>query len=221
MKERTFTGARRVLWDAMQARQPRVTMKALSEAIGKNAAYIQQYLDRNSPESLGEEEREAIARYLQIDPNRLRDQPVTKIGGSTSFPIRMAPPPAYGGPDLPIMGRAHGAGGSYITLNTGRVGMTERPAFLIGVTDAFAFYVVEDSMVPRFKPGELCYVNPNKPPVAGDDVLIEFEDGSGVVKELIRQTEGKVTVRQHNPPKTLSYDLAKVKTIRFIQGSRR
>lgn len=221
MKTRSYAGARKVLWEAMQSHQPPVSMKDLSKVIGKNDAYIQQFLDRNTPRVLPEREREIIARHLGVDEDYLRDDSRLKLGGPTAFPIRRAPALGYGAPDLPIMGRAHGAGGTYISLNTGRVGMTERPAYLIGVEDGFAFYVVEESMVPRFRPGELCYVNPNKPPVAGDDVLIEFEDGSGVVKEFVRQTDAKVIAKQHNPPKTVTYDLAKVKSVRFIQGARR
>jgi phage repressor protein C with HTH and peptisase S24 domain len=76
-------------------------------------------------------------------------------------------------------------------------------------------------MSPRFEPGETLYINPHKPAVTGDDVLIEFVDGTGVVKRF-RKIEGDAVLAcQFNPVRNLEYPLDTVKKIYLIDGSRR
>lgn len=43
----------------------------LSALLGRNAAYIQQYIDRGSPKRLGDEDRRRLAIYLNIDEREL------------------------------------------------------------------------------------------------------------------------------------------------------
>lgn len=52
-------------------RQNRDDYSALSRMIGRNPAYIQQFIKRGSPKRLGETERRILARYFQIDEVRL------------------------------------------------------------------------------------------------------------------------------------------------------
>lgn len=49
-------------------------LKSLSEKIGRNSAYLQQYVTRGSPRELGEPEREAVADLLGVDPNVFRSE---------------------------------------------------------------------------------------------------------------------------------------------------
>lgn len=44
----------------------------LSRLIGRNAAYIQQYIKRGSPKRLAEKDRQVLARYLGVDEALLR-----------------------------------------------------------------------------------------------------------------------------------------------------
>lgn len=44
---------------------------ALSRLIGRNAAYIQQYIKRGSPRKLDEEDRQTLARYFGVDESVL------------------------------------------------------------------------------------------------------------------------------------------------------
>ena len=47
-------------------------LKKASLAIGKNAAYVHQYIYRGTPKVLPEDVREALARFLEIEPSELR-----------------------------------------------------------------------------------------------------------------------------------------------------
>ena len=47
-------------------------LKSASLALGRNAAYVHQYVYRGTPKILPEDVREALARYLEVDPGELR-----------------------------------------------------------------------------------------------------------------------------------------------------
>ena len=48
---------------------------ALSRLIGRNAAYVQQYIKRGIPKRLAEEDRRLLARYFQVSEERLGGLP--------------------------------------------------------------------------------------------------------------------------------------------------
>lgn len=51
-------------------------LKKASLAVGKNAAYIHQYLYRGTPKILPEDVRVALARFLEVEPDELRHHEV-------------------------------------------------------------------------------------------------------------------------------------------------
>ncbi|MDI9349697.1 MAG: S24 family peptidase [Candidatus Symbiobacter sp.] len=60
-----------------------LTLSEVSRAIGRNHAYLQQYLQRGSPRILPEEVRYALGRYFGVDPNNfsaLRDHTARGYG---------------------------------------------------------------------------------------------------------------------------------------------
>lgn len=56
------------------------------------------------------------------------------------------------------------------------IDFVERPAALAGVRNLFAVYIVNDSMYPEHKHGDLRFVAPDRPARPGDTVLIEARD---------------------------------------------
>jgi len=81
-----------------------------------------------------------------------------------------------------------------------------RPLGLAGVSGVFAVYVEGDSMFPRFKSGDLVFVNPARQPTPGCDVIVEIAPSRGeaagpaYIKRLLRRTAETVVLRQFNPP---------------------
>ncbi len=55
------------------------TLKAASEAMGHNHAYLQQYVAGRSPETLGERERDYLVKQFGIDADRLKPTPVALL----------------------------------------------------------------------------------------------------------------------------------------------
>lgn len=123
--------------------------------------------------------------------------------------------------DLPVLG--HGEGGKDgLFFDNGEVRQyVPRPATLLRVNQAYAIFMHGHSMEPRFREGELLYVNPHRPPSQGDDVVIEMTDGRGFVKRLVRRTTKTVYVQQFNPAKEIEFPAGDIKNIHLIVGTGR
>lgn len=123
----------------------------------------------------------------------------------------------YGARDLPIQGRARSGEDSYHFENGAQaLAFTYRPMELYNVRDAYAVYVHGDSMHPRFKHGELVYVDPHRPAAPGDDVVIQLKNDQGFIKELVRRTARAVICKQFNPAGEVEYLAAEVRSVHLI-----
>jgi phage repressor protein C with HTH and peptisase S24 domain len=135
--------------------------------------------------------------------------------------------PTLGRRDVPVLGRAAGGADGRFEFNGEIMGWEVRPPQLEGVIGAYCIYVSGSSMHPRYRDGETAWVNPNKPPRSGDDVVVQFYPGeeagvpSGFVKELVGYRGNKIVLAQHNPPKELEFDRNKVMSIHLIEFAQR
>ena len=57
----------------------------VSLSIGKNIAYLQQYIKNGSPRRLGEVERHKLAQILRVEEQELTDLALPNYGGTTSI----------------------------------------------------------------------------------------------------------------------------------------
>jgi phage repressor protein C with HTH and peptisase S24 domain len=130
-------------------------------------------------------------------------------------------PHVAGRRDLPVKGIAVGGsdGEGDFRFNGEVVDYLPRPPMLAHRRRAFAVQVSNESMYPRFSEGVRLYVDPDQHARPGDDVIIEMhaprdgEAGAAYVKTLVKRTPTKVVVQQFNPPKEISFDLDKVRSI--------
>jgi hypothetical protein len=120
----------------------------------------------------------------------------------------------YSERDLPVCGQPSGRGDEYVF--TEALSLVPRPADLVSVRDAYAVYCHADTMAPRYRPGELLYIDPVRPVAPGDDVIVQLADGTGFVRELVRQTARTVVCRQHNPPQEHTYPITRVRSVHLI-----
>ncbi|MGO1121228.1 XRE family transcriptional regulator [Rhodovibrionaceae bacterium A322] len=130
--------------------------------------------------------------------------------------------PAPPGPrDLPVYASAQ-AGPDGMTVSYDPIEWLERPAPLASVPNAFAMYVVNDSMEPRFRQGDLLLIHPQRPIRRGQTVLIIQRDEAGeeraYVKELLQLTADQVTLRQLNPDSELTLARASVTGLHLVVG---
>ncbi|CAN5874556.1 hypothetical protein BH11PSE3_BH11PSE3_51050 [soil metagenome] len=207
---------RKLLMDTL-ARRPALDLKKLSLSIGRNHAYLQQFLMRGSPRELPEAVRQALAPLLGGTPDELRST---------------APPASNGDPrgaaalrvdraDLPVYASAEGGAGAIIITNE-PIDFVRRPEPLLSVRDGYGCYVIGDSMSPAFEQGDLLLVDPGRPVRPGADCVFVRDHGDGsqqaLVKRLLRIAPGKWRVRQFNPPKDFDLDRSLWRKVQLIVG---
>lgn len=84
-------------------------------------------------------------------------------------------------------------------------GYTERPNILVGITEARALIVPDDSMCPVFAINHIVATNPARLPRPGDDVVVQLDCGRVTIRRLVEIDEDKVTVANFHPRYCLSH----------------
>ena len=98
-------------------------------------------------------------------------------------PIGLGVSPAA---DLPIYATIEHADGGMV-LRDEIIDWAARPLPLQRARDAFATYVVGDSMAPAYENGDLIFVHPRRPPARDTDVLIAGKKVKGERQVLLRR----------------------------------
>ncbi len=120
--------------------------------------------------------------------------------------------------DLPVLGVAIGGEDAWFENNGQANEYIDRPPLLNGVTDAYAVYVIGDSMSPALREGHLVHVHPHRRPTAGCEVVVQLSNGRGLLKEFIRRDSDQLVLRQHNPPKELTFETDQITSVHRIIG---
>lgn len=165
----------------------------LSRLLGRNAAYVQQYMKRGTPRRLAEEDRRLLARYFGVDEALLGGPPASESAGLVSVPR------------LDVRASA-GAGALDAEERwLGRIGFDaawlRRHGLAGGGADRLSVIRVDgDSMAPTLSDGDEILVD------RGDDAgrlrdgiyVLRAEDAL-IVKRLALRPEGRVSIRGDNP----------------------
>ena len=165
----------------------------LSRMLGRNPAYIQQFVRRGVPKRLGEAERRQLARYFSISESLLGgpadDQPV---GGLV--PVKRSPVRASAGPGaIPY----EQAGKPYFAFDENWLkSLTASPASRLSI-----IRVEGDSMAPTLNAGDDILVDPGDcAERVRDGIYVLRADEALVVKRLALHPAGRrVTVQSDNP----------------------
>lgn len=128
------------------------------------------------------------------------------------------PTPQRGAEAMPIRSAGRGGADQEMFLQDGPIGYTPRPANLDGVRDAYAIYMVGDSMEPRYEQGWLLHVNPFKPPTRGRDVVVYKRNQAVLIKQFVGWHGDDLVLRQLNPELTLRIPRAAVVECHLIVG---
>jgi hypothetical protein len=146
------------------ARERGADYTSLSRIIGRNAAYVQQYLRRGVPRRLAEEDRRKLAEFFGVSEERLGGPPAATRSTGGLVPI----------PRLDI-GAAAGAGAlPDAELTRGRLGFDAGWLRRLGATDARRLSLIGvegDSMAPTLSDG--------------DDILVDGADGERRLRDGI------------------------------------
>ena len=132
--------------------------------------------------------------------------------------------PAQMGAAIPAFGQAVGGKDGEFILNGNRIADVLAPPSLQGVPDAYAVYVVGDSMEPRYFAGETVFVNPRLPVRRGDFVVAQVaaEEGEpphAYIKRFMVREAKSLKLEQFNPKKALEFPISRVVSVhRIIMG---
>ena len=200
-----------------------LNMSSVSKKLGKNHAYLHQFLDRGIPAQLPELVREKLAVILQVPEAQLKGTGAPIRGAALDRAVRTSFPIA--GDKIPVLGAGQGGSEGFFPWNGDTIDYVSRPPHLSGAIRAYAVYVVGSSMEPRYYAGELVYIHPGKPVTTGAFVLVQLKpEGEGetpraFMKRLVRRTATKVTFEQFNPPKEFDIKASDILSMHRIVGS--
>ncbi|MFV1851617.1 MAG: helix-turn-helix domain-containing protein [Thalassospira sp.] len=94
---------------------------------------------------------------------------------------------------------------------------------LVDVLDAFAAYVMDDTMELRYSKGDIVYINPTQPVRQGNSALVEFTDGTARIGRVAAlDGEGNITLQYLNVAEGhdfKEYPESQVKKIHRIVGA--
>lgn len=100
---------------------------------------------------------------------------------------------------IPVRSAARGGDEQEMFLEDGPIDHRPAPGFVANVRDAYAIYVVGESMTPMYRPGQLLYVNPHKPLMPGRGVVVTKLNRAVLIKELVKTTATAVFLREYQP----------------------
>lgn len=168
---------------------------ALSRLVGRNDAYIQQYLRKGTPRQLKEQERRTLALYFQIPESMLGGMPQDgRAALGELVPVARSPVRASAGP-----GAIPGEEGTrpYLAFDPQWLkALTASPSANLSV-----IRVEGDSMAPTLCAGDDILVDlADGPDRLRDGIYVLRVDGTLLVKRLLIHPVGRrVTVQSDNP----------------------
>ena len=165
----------------------------LSRMLGRNSAYIQQFVRRGVPKRLGEAERRKLARYFSISESLLGG-PAEDEQVGTLVPVERSPMRASAGPGaIPY----DEAGKPYFAFDEAWLkSLTASPSSRLSI-----IRVEGDSMAPTLNAGDDILVDLGDcAERLRDGIYVLHADDALVVKRLALHPAGRrVTVQSDNP----------------------
>lgn len=228
-------------WISDRLRSLKKTKSGLARALGIDPARVSEIIGGRRNVQLAELPRMAeilempTAQLVELltprngmTPRFQLEEPAADASGF-SYPDGLAAPPAdpqappAGFRNLPVYGSVPADPDGAIEMNGAAVDFAERPPSLAGARNAYAVYVQDETMSPRFEPGWLLHVNPSRPVLRGDNVVVQIR-GSGRVqchahiRLFEERTADRLLVRQFDPPFFSEWPLDQVVAVHRIVG---
>ena len=195
-----------------------LSLSELSLKVGKNHAYFQQFIKRGVPGRLPEEVRGRVAEILGIDERILKESSASPEFMKVNAEFRSLPRSTTW---IPVYGQAVGGKDGEFILSGNEVSEVLAPPAVSQSPDAYAVYVVGDSMEPRYFAGETVFVNPRLPISRGAFVVAQITSGQDAaprayVKRFVSQDTRRLRLEQFNPKKVLEFPISTVVSVHRI-----
>jgi repressor LexA len=179
-----MTDPREVLATAAARRGESLT--ALSTMLGRNAAYLQQYVRRGSPRVLDARDRRLLALHLGVEEARLGG-----VVRDAALRLPVLDVAASAGPGSLVEDEVEVGVGTIDAVLARSLGLLPGQASVIGVRG--------DSMAPGIMAGDQLVVNEaDRRPDTGGSVYVIRVDGAIMVKR-VRRAGGRLEAASDNP----------------------
>jgi phage repressor protein C with HTH and peptisase S24 domain len=178
------------------ARERGSTMSQLSRLLGRNPAYLQQYVSRGSPRHLDEPDVRKIAEFLGISPRQIETRPMTVgfgsfdgVGDDEYRAIPRLPLDASAGPGA--------VGSQEIPYDAYRFSRRWLREMGLEGADLSAIRVEGDSMEPELRSGDEIFVDRNKR--VGEGIFVVRIGDALHVKQIRASAPGTIVLVSSNP----------------------
>ncbi len=170
-----------------------VSLSGLSEMIGRNSTYLQQFIRKGSPRKLEEGDRRTLARFFGVAESEL--------GGAEDISLTATPKRDW--VDVPRLPLGASAGGGALAYEEAPIGAFRFSARWLrgqGLEPAMlsAIAVAGDSMEPTLRDGDEILVDRTPRPLRDGIHVIRAGDAL-LVKRLDTGRPGAVTLVSDNP----------------------
>ncbi|PWC97723.1 hypothetical protein TSO5_04270 [Azospirillum sp. TSO5] len=105
--------------------------------------------------------------------------PIQAVADTTAIPIR----------NFSFLGKT-----GPLALDPDSAGTYPAPHYLAGVKDAYVLVMPDDSMMPRYRPGQHLHIHPRRTASPGAAVVVMLKDGTGMVAEFGGWANGSLLV---------------------------
>jgi len=202
-----------------------MTARALSLKVGRNETLIRKILAGTVPRG---DNLAALAREIGLPAEALvpaepgkPSAPSLPESNAVFLPDHPLPWPRPAGPmDVPVYGVAEGGQNGTFVINLAEqpIDYVGRPMSLLRAVNVFAVRIQGNSMAPLWESGDIVYVQPGRGYGPDDFVIVQIEDGPGepprsLFKQLVRQDDGALVLRQLNPDTTITVPAAEVRKV--------
>nr|DAH84733.1 MAG TPA: LexA-like protein [Caudoviricetes sp.] len=112
-----------------------------------------------------------------------------------------------GDKNFPVFAAARGGAEGHQIVTFEPIDYVKRPQFLENVKDAYALYIMGDSMIPAFEQGDMALVHPHLPPARDKNVVLYHvppfteAEAEAMVKRLVGFDDRDWNLRQYQPAK--------------------
>ncbi|MES2339549.1 MAG: S24 family peptidase [Pseudomonadota bacterium] len=167
-------------------------LATLSRVVGRNAAWMQQYLKRGTPRLLPERERALLARFFGVDEGALGGP-----GGASVVRVPRLAIAASAGPGRFVTTERAVASAGYAVEDLARLGIASGDAAILDVAG--------DSMEPVLRDGDRILVDRGqRVPRARDAIWVIRIDDDLLVKRLVREGDAWRVVSDNAPARIVA-----------------
>lgn len=153
--------------------------------------------------------------HRQLSVERSSVQPARGPGA----PLPVAAANAYTQRMIPVYGLAAGQGERIALADGAAIRYVPMHPAQQGYARIGAAEVVGESMWPRWKPRELAYFVFDLTPPRGEDLIIELQDGTAMIKEYVGRTDIALKVREYYPhERVFDVPLRQVRAVHAVVG---